>query len=66
MLGKLTGQHESDSGLDLSARKSCFLVVGSELSGFGGDALENVIDERVMMLMPFLEIPVSGWTCVCK
>lgn len=47
MLGKLTGQHQSDSGLNFSARKSCFLVVGSELSSFGGDAFENVINERV-------------------
>jgi len=47
MLGKLTGKHESDGSLDLTRRESCLLVVRRELSGLAGNALEDVIDERI-------------------
>ena len=47
VLGELTGKHEADSGLDLSRGKSGLLVVGGKLSGFGGDALEDIVDEGV-------------------
>ncbi len=47
MLSKLTRKHKTDSGLDLSGGKSCLLVVGSELSSFGCDTLEDIVDEGV-------------------
>lgn len=47
MLGQLSGKHEADGRLDFSAAQSCLLVVGGELACFGGDALEDVVDERV-------------------
>lgn len=42
VLGQLTGEDEADRSLDLSGRDGRLLVVGSELGGLGGDALENV------------------------
>ena len=47
VLGKLSRKNEADSGLDLSRRKGRLAVEAAELSGFGGDALENVSDEGV-------------------
>ena len=47
VLGKLTGKHEADGGLDLARREGGLLVVGGELSSLAGDALEDVVDERV-------------------
>ena len=47
MLGKLTGKHEADGGLDLARAQGGLLVVGGELSGLSGDALEDVVDEGV-------------------
>jgi len=47
VLGELTGEHEADRGLDLAGRKGGLLVVLGELSGLSGDALEDVVDERV-------------------
>lgn len=47
VLGKLTGEDEADSGLDLSRRDGRLLVVRSELGGLSGNALEDVLDERV-------------------
>lgn len=34
-------------GLDLSGRNGGLLVVGSKFGGLGGDALKDVVDERV-------------------
>jgi len=47
VLGEFTGKHEADGGLDFSRGKGGLLVVGGELSGFGGDALEDIVDEGV-------------------
>ena len=47
MLGKLTRKHKADGGLDFARGKSGLLVVSGKLSGFSGNALENVVDERV-------------------
>ena len=47
VLGELTGEHEADGGLDLSGGEGGLLVVGGELAGLGGDALEDVVDEGV-------------------
>ena len=47
MLGELSGEDESDSGLDLSGRDGRSVVVDGELGGLGGDSLEDVRDERV-------------------
>jgi hypothetical protein len=42
VLGQLTGEDEADGGLDLSGRDGGLLVVGGELGGLGGNALEDV------------------------
>jgi hypothetical protein len=47
VLGKLTRKHEANGGLDFSGRKGRLLVVGGELSGLSGDALEDIVDEGV-------------------
>ena len=47
VLGELTGEHEADGGLDLPGGEGGLLVVGGKLAGLGGDALEDVVDERV-------------------
>ena len=48
MLGEFAREHEMDSSLDFAAREGGFL---------------HIVDEGVhMMDMPFLEIPISGWT----
>ncbi len=47
MLGELTGEEESDGGLDLAGRQSVLLVVADEAGGLVGDLLEDVVDEGV-------------------
>ena len=47
MLGELSWEEESDSGLDLSGGESVLLVVSHKSAGFGGDLLEDVVDEGV-------------------
>ena len=47
VLGKLTRKHKTDSRLDLSGAQGGLLVVGGKLSGFVGNALEDVVNERV-------------------
>lgn len=47
VLGKLTGEDETDSRLDLSRRDGRLLVVRSKLRSLSGDALEDVLNERV-------------------
>ena len=47
MLGELSWKEESDSSLDLSGGESVLLVVLNELGRFGGNLLEDVVDERV-------------------
>ena len=47
VLGQLSGQEEPDGGLDLPGGDGGPLVVVGELAGLGGDALEQVVDERV-------------------
>ena len=47
MLGKFSGEDESNSSLDLTAGQSVFLVVSNELGCFKGNLFENVVDERV-------------------
>ena len=47
VLGKLSGKDETDGGLDLTRRDGGAVVVRSELGGLSGDALEDVVDERV-------------------
>jgi len=47
VLGKLTRKHKTDSSLDFSGRKGGLLVVSGELSGFGGDTFEDIVDEGV-------------------
>jgi hypothetical protein len=47
VLGKFTGKHQTDSGLDLTRRKGGLLVVSGKLSSLGGDALEDIVDEGV-------------------
>ena len=47
VLGELAGEDEADGGLDLAGRDRRLFRVGRELRGLGGDALEDVVDERV-------------------
>jgi len=47
VLGQFTGQQETDGGLDFPTGDRRPLVVVSQTAGFGGDALENVVDETV-------------------
>ena len=47
VLGKLTGQEETDSCLDLSGSESGTPVVVGEARSFGSNALEDVVHERV-------------------
>ena len=42
MLGQLTGEDESDGGLDLSGGDGRLLVVGGKLGSLSGNALEDV------------------------
>lgn len=47
VLGQLSGQDESDSGLDLSRSDGGLLGVGGQLGGLGGDSLEDIVDKGV-------------------
>ena len=47
VLGELTGEDESDGGLDLSGRESALLGVSSELGGLRSDSIKDIVDERV-------------------
>lgn len=47
VLGQLTGQEETDGSLNLPGREGGTSVVVCQARGLGGDALENVIHERV-------------------
>jgi len=47
VLGELTREEETDSGLDLTGGEGVALVVATEVDGLGGDALEDVVDEGV-------------------
>ena len=47
MLGKLAGKKKTNCRLDLTRADGRPLVVVSQATGFGGDALEDVVDERV-------------------
>ena len=47
MLGKLTREHKTNSGLDLARAQGGLLVVGRELSSLSSNALEDVVDEGV-------------------
>jgi hypothetical protein len=45
VLGQLTGEDQTDGGLDLSGRDGGLLVVSGKLGGLGGDTLEDVWKE---------------------
>lgn len=47
MSGELSGEDESDGGLDLTAGEGLSLVVSDESGGFTGDSLEDIVDEGV-------------------
>ena len=47
VLGQLSGQEQTDSGLDLSAGDGGPAVVVSKTAGLGGDTLEDIVDEGV-------------------
>jgi hypothetical protein len=47
VLGQLSGQEQTDGGLDLPGGDGRALVVVRQAAGLGGDALEDVVDERV-------------------
>lgn len=47
VLGELSGQQQTNGGLNLAARDRRTTVVVSETRSLGGDALEDVVDEAV-------------------
>jgi len=47
VLGKLSWEQQANSRLDLAGRDRRPLVVVSQTRGLGGDALEDVVHERV-------------------
>ena len=47
MLGQFTGEEKPDGSLDLPGGDGGSLVVVGKTGGLGGDALEDVVDERV-------------------
>ena len=47
VLSELTGEEESDGGLDLAGGESVFLVISDKLAGFGSELLEDVSNEGV-------------------
>jgi hypothetical protein len=47
VLGQLSGQEQTNGGLDLPGGDGGALVVVRQAAGLGGDALEDVVDERV-------------------
>jgi len=47
VLGQFTGEKETHGGLDFSARDRGPSVVVGKTAGLSGDALEDVVDERV-------------------
>ena len=47
MLGQLSGQEETDRGLNLARGDGGPLVVVSQAASLGGDALEEIVDEGV-------------------
>ena len=47
VLGQLSGQKQTDGRLDLAARDRRAAVVVRQTRRLGGDALEDVVDERV-------------------
>ena len=47
VLGELSWEDELDSRLDLLGGEGVLLVVSDELSGLGGDLLEDIVDEGV-------------------
>ena len=47
MLGEFSRKNKTNSSLNLSGRKSGFLVVTDQATSFRGDTLEDIVDERV-------------------
>lgn len=47
VLGKLSGEEETDGSLDLATGDRRSLVVVSQTGGLGGDALEDIVDKAV-------------------
>ena len=47
MLGELTGEDKSNSGLDFAGRQGGLLGAASQLGGLLGDSLEDIVDEGV-------------------
>ena len=47
MLGELSGEDETDGGLDLPGGEGGLAVLLDEASGLSGDLVEGVVDEGV-------------------
>ena len=47
VLGQLSGERQADGRLDLAGGQGRLAVVAGQLAGLRGDALEDVVDERV-------------------
>ena len=47
VLGKLSGEEQADSSLNLAGREGALLVVAGQATGLKCKALEDIVDERV-------------------
>ena len=47
MLRELTGEDQTNGGLDLSGRQSLLLVVSDQFDSLLSDLVEDIVDERV-------------------
>ena len=63
VLGELTGQEKTDSGLDLSGGDGGTPVVVGKTEALAAMRPKMLFTKEFMMDMALLEIPVSGGTC---
>ena len=56
-------EEQTDSGLDFTTGKSGFLVVTNNLPASVETLSKISLMKEFMIDIPFLDIPVSGWTC---
>ena len=66
VLGELSGEDETDRGLDLAGGHCVALVVLDQAAGLAGDPILPKVSEtkELRMDMARLETPVSGCTCL--
>ena len=60
VLGELTREQEANGGLDLSGGEGLLLVVPSEANGLVANRSNVSLTNEFMIIIAFLETPVSG------